>query len=186
MGVVAANTVTFSAGATVRAFIYGNNVPAALSTLVNLGSIKHEVTFNVEQTFRQKKDGFPQVVIAEAIDQQTARLELVLQEWKQYNIQVAFGLRNTDVTAAVSGGRTYRTYPIGRVGRTRYNTVAFTEELANGGRTELIMWRARIGLRGNLSFHSVNEGADLPIVIEANYDPTRRELMTMREWTPTV
>lgn len=67
--------------------------------------------------------------------------------------------------------------PIGKRASVVYKTVKVEEELTNGGKHELIFWKARVGFRGGLNLNAEGESsADLPMVVEALYDPAHGEL----------
>ena len=247
------NAVTFSAGSQIFIGAYGTP-PQALPLI---GLLAADVAFNAEQTMRQKMDRFPEVVVAESIQGQSANIDLTAREWTDSNLQLGLGLESEDVTAYAGGdqrlsesvsfngagvaalaqplkagetltltsddetttynagtdyvalprdlqGRTliYRlegnipagtalrasyTYqergrtvmPVGRRATVVYRTVRVVEEFTNGGRAELIMWRARVGIRGAFSFNSAENSGDIPLVAQALFDPAKDELASL-------
>jgi hypothetical protein len=92
--VINPNAVTFTAGTAIKLAKYGT----ARAALVFMGLLAQGVTANMEQTTRQKKDGFPEVVVAEALQAQSMTLEATLREWRKATIAPAFGMLDTDVT----------------------------------------------------------------------------------------
>lgn len=77
---------------------------------------------------------------------------------------------------------TRREYPVGQVATIRYWTVKLVEEFTTGAKAEVWVPKARIGLRGNIAFNSVEEGMELPIAIQAVRDPTAPALLIVREY----
>lgn len=245
--------VTFSAGSRVRVGTQG----APSSALRYVGLLGEQMPFNVEQSIRQKMDRFPEVVVAESIQGQSARAEPVFREWTRENMLLALGLEAADVTDIAGGDQTISearaltnglaltsypvkqgesvtvrsedgattyapgtdffvvprdlegrtlvvrnvggnipagegvtidyTYesrkrtvmPIGRRATVTYYTVEIEEEYTNGSSILLRFHRARIGLRGNLAMQGAEDGADLPVAIQALFDPTQDELASL-------
>ena len=97
--VVDETKVGFSAGA--RAFWGPVGTPEA--SLNPLGLIGADATLNIGQTTRQKFDGQPRLLVKQAIDQQSAQIQLVLHEMTQDNLALALGLENTDLIASAPG-----------------------------------------------------------------------------------
>ena len=247
------NDVTFSAGSAVYIGPYGTSV----QELALIGLLAADMSLNVEQTVRQKMDRFPEVVVAESIQAQSARAELTVREWNDENLKLAFGLTADDVTTHPGGdqnvtqaatfrddlivlenpikpgeavtlttpdgvtiytagadyvtvprdlqGRTlvYRlaagaipagadvqasytytergrtVHPIGRRATVVYRTVRIVEELTSGGKTEVVMWRARVGVRGAFAMNAAENSGDIPLVAQALYDPAHDELASL-------
>ena len=96
---VNAGAVTFSAGSRVKVGAVG----APSSSLAYMGLLGDSVTFNVEQSVRQKMDRYPEVVVAESIQGQSARLEFTIREWTRLNIMRSLGLEAADVTDVAGG-----------------------------------------------------------------------------------
>lgn len=189
---VNADAVTFSAGARVAVGVRTSpvtlqNLETGLSAAVPVGLLGADITFNLEQTVRQKMDRFPEVVVAEAVQAQNASAELVLREWTNANLLLALGLEAIDTTdVAASPGpppvEAYREFPVGRRSTVVYRIVRITEHLANGHRYEAIFWRARLGARGALQLNSVDQGADLPIIVQALFEPAVNALVSLRNY----
>lgn len=87
--------VQFSKGA--RVLI--GAVDAAKGACTPVGLLGADATLNINPTYRQKQDRFPEVVVAEAIQAVTAEGRFVLREWTTDNLRLALGLGVGDVTA---------------------------------------------------------------------------------------
>lgn len=190
---VNADAVVFSAGAIVRVGARTSPVTSAslntdLAAATAVGLLGADVSFNIEQTVRQKMDRFPEVVVAEAMQAQNASAELVLREWTNANLMLALGLETADVTAvAASPGpppvEAHQEMQIGRRATVVYRIVMITEHLTNGRRYEAIFWRARLGARGALQLNSVDQGADIPLIVQATFEPVNNTLVTLRNYS---
>ncbi|GIV82200.1 MAG: hypothetical protein KatS3mg051_1554 [Anaerolineae bacterium] len=97
--VVDATKVGFSAGA--RAFWGPVGTPENL--LNPLGLIGADATLNISQTTRQKFDGQPRLLVKQAIDQQSAQIQLVMHEMTVDNLSLALGLEASDLIASAPG-----------------------------------------------------------------------------------
>ena len=86
--------VQFSKGA--RVLIGAVDAPKAACTPVGL--LGADATLNINPTYRQKMDRFPEVIVAEAIQSITAEARFVLREWTTDNLRLALGLATSDVT----------------------------------------------------------------------------------------
>lgn len=91
--------VGFSAGA--RSFWGPLGTPENL--LQPLGLIGADATLNISQTTRQKFDGQPRLLVKQAIDQQSAQIQLVMHEMTQDNLSLALGLEAADLIASAPG-----------------------------------------------------------------------------------
>jgi hypothetical protein len=91
--------VGFSAGARV----FEGDLGAAEASLRPMGLLGADATLNIGQTTRQKQDRFPQVIVAQAILQQSAEMSAVLHELTVDNLRAAFGLEAADLTATAGG-----------------------------------------------------------------------------------
>lgn len=89
-----ANKVMFSKGA--RVLI--GAVDAAKAACTPVGLLGADASLNINPTYRQKQDRFPEVVVAEAIQSVTAEGRFVLREWTKQNLIYALGLAAADVT----------------------------------------------------------------------------------------
>lgn len=76
-------------------------------------------------------------------------------------------------------GRQQTVMPIGRRATVKYYAVEFEEEYTNGTMVKLRFHRARIGLRGSLNMQGAEDSADLPIAVQALFDPTQNELASL-------
>lgn len=95
MPTVDGNKVTFSAKTRLYAALYGT----ADASLVHLGLLGQNATLSFNQQMRTKKDGFPEVEVAAAIQSQDGTMQCVLREWGKEQIALAFGLdKATDIT----------------------------------------------------------------------------------------
>jgi hypothetical protein len=94
MNVVNANSVTFSKNTKLKLAQYGT----ARAALILMGLLGQGLTVNAEQTLREKKDGFPEVIVASAIQAHALSLEAQLREWRKETIMPAFGMINSDIT----------------------------------------------------------------------------------------
>ena len=94
MGLVSPNSVTFSASTRLKLAKYGT----ARSALLLMGLLGQGITVNADQTLREKKDGFPEVVVAQALQSQGMSIECLLREWRKDTITAALGMIDTDVT----------------------------------------------------------------------------------------
>jgi hypothetical protein len=262
MPTVAPARVTFSA----KTRLYYGVQGTADASLAHFGLLGQSAVMNLEQTFRQKMDQFPEVEVASAIQAQSGSMEAVLREWKRDALLMGFGLHASDITeaagadtvvaasagepvtfdaagiavlsrpmkigetlavnAAAGGGGTastngtdyylvprdkegrtllvrvtggnisagatvyvaytyntpaYESFPIGRIGQSRYWSLRLEEDFTNGGRMVIYIPRARIGLRGGLNLNAP-EGADMPVTIQALFDTTADALMTIRNY----
>src|SRR5690606_22699863 len=86
--------VQFSKGA--RVLI--GAVDAAKGSCTPVGLLGADATLNINPTYRQKQDRFPEVIVAEAIQSVTAEGRFVLREWTKENLRLALGLATDDVT----------------------------------------------------------------------------------------
>jgi len=86
--------VTFSAKTRLYYGIQGT--PDA--SLAHFGLLGQSATMNLDQTFRQKMDQFPEVEVASAIQAQSGSMEAVLREWKRDALLMGLGLHSTDIT----------------------------------------------------------------------------------------
>lgn len=257
MPVVTPSKVTFPA----KTRLYFGEYGTPDAALAHFGLLGADANLNLDQTFRQKMDMFPEVEVASAIQAQSGSMEALLREWKKPALLMGLGLHSADVTEAAGGdttitaeehtfgpsgyivlsqplklgeavtvtpdpvdtafaagtdyvvverdaeGRTlivriagggigasasvlvtydtntpaFTEYPVGRIAQSRYWTIRLEEDLTNGGRTEVRIHRARIGLRGGLALNAA-EGADMPVTIQALFDPTNDELMSIRDY----
>lgn len=75
-----------------------------------------------------------------------------------------------------------RIFPVGKVAQVRYRTLKLVEPFTNGGKAEIMIWKAQIGIRGSLALNAAENGADLPIVVNALFDPARGELASLRDY----
>lgn len=91
--------VTFSAGSRVKV----GPVGTSSSGLSYMGLLGDTVTFAAEQSVRQKLDRYPEVVVAESIQSQSARLEFTIREWTRLNLMRSLGLEAADVTDVAGG-----------------------------------------------------------------------------------
>jgi hypothetical protein len=99
MPVVNGTKVTFSA----KSRLYMGEYGTADAALAAIGLLGQDAQMNLEQTFRQKMDGFPEVPAAEAIQAQNGSMDAVLREWKKDALLLALGLHSTDITEAAGG-----------------------------------------------------------------------------------
>lgn len=99
MPLVNGNRVTFSAKSRLYMGVYGT----ADANLAAIGLLGQDAQMNLEQTFRQKMDGFPEVPAAEAIQAQNGSMDAVLREWGQETLLLALGLQQSDITIAAGG-----------------------------------------------------------------------------------
>lgn len=259
MPVVAGNRVTFPARTRLYFGVYGT----ADVALTHFGLLGQNANMNLEQTFRQKIDGFPEVPVAEAIQAQAGSMEALLRELKKDALLLGLGLHESDIEEAAGGdevvedeavefnandvgvlahpikigeavtvddgdtttytegtdyflvprdleGRSYlvridggaipaegtvyvdytwnqpeyQEFPIGQIGQVRYWTIRLEEDLTNGGRTEVRLHKARVGIRGAVPFNAP-EGADIPVTIQALFDESRDQLMSWRNVEPS-
>ena len=174
------NAVVFSA--TTQVFVKPYGAPD--SKYRPVGLLGQNAQLQIEEAVREKKDFFPEVPVAVAVQSRSARLEATLREWESDNVAIAFGLTDNDFTVSTDGGTTTESVKVGLSGRVNYFTVRLEELLTNGWTREVILHKARIGLRGGLSFASVEEGGDIPIVINAVYDPAAEALLTINTKKP--
>ena len=91
--------VGFSAGAR----IFSGATTDTEAALRPVGLLGADATLNIGQTTRQKMDRFPQVVVAQAILQQSAQMQAVLHEVTKENLRDAFGLETADLTDTTGG-----------------------------------------------------------------------------------
>lgn len=89
-----ADKVMFSKGARVLV----GAVDAAKALCTPVGLLGADASLNLNPTYRQKRDRFPQVIVAEAVDEVTAEGRFVLREWDKDNLRLALGLATSDVT----------------------------------------------------------------------------------------
>lgn len=89
-----ADKVMFSKGARVLV----GAVDAAKALCTPVGLLGADASLNLNPTYRQKRDRFPQVIVAEAVDEVTAEARFVLREWDKDNLRLALGLATADVT----------------------------------------------------------------------------------------
>src|SRR5690606_12289480 len=73
-------------------------VDAAKGACTPVGLLGADATLNINPTYRQKQDRFPEVIVAEAIQSVTAEGRFVLREWTKENLHLALGLATDDVT----------------------------------------------------------------------------------------
>src|SRR5690606_40642960 len=85
--------VQFSKGA--RVLI--GAVDAAKGSCTPVGLLGADASLNINPTYRQKQDRFPEVVVAEAIQSVAAEGRFVLREWTKENLRLALGLATSDV-----------------------------------------------------------------------------------------
>lgn len=93
------NKIGFSAGAR----MFEGPVGATEASLRPLGLLGADATLNIGQTTKQKLDRAPKVVVKQAIDQQSAQIQVVLHEITSDNLRLSFGLDNSDLTALAGG-----------------------------------------------------------------------------------
>ncbi|NJK43220.1 MAG: hypothetical protein HC933_02200 [Pleurocapsa sp. SU_196_0] len=137
MTVVNSNAVTFSGKTKLRIGKYGTN----RGSLPLVGLIAQGASLNLEQTLRTKKDGFPEVDVAQAIQAQAGTLETQLMEYRKENIATAFGLYlDTDVTETVGADVavtneviTFNANGVAALNRPRKTSVAIVVEPVGGG-----------------------------------------------------
>lgn len=89
-----ADKVMFSKGARVLV----GAVDAAKASCTPVGLLGADASLNLNPTYRQKRDQFPQVIVAEALNEVTAEGRFVLREWDKDNLRLALGLSTDDVT----------------------------------------------------------------------------------------
>lgn len=174
------NAVVFSA--TTQVFVKPYGAPD--SQYRPVGLLGQNAQLQVEEAVREKKDFFPEVPVAVAVQSRSARLEATLREWESDNVAIAFGLTDSDFTATTDQTTLTESVKVGLSGKVNYFTVRLEELLTNGWTREVVLHKARIGLRGGLSFASVEEGGDIPIVINAVYDPAADALLTINTKKP--
>lgn len=172
--------VTFSASTQVYVKPYG----AGDDQYRPLGLLGTNATLQVEEQVREKRDFYPEVPVAVAVQSRSARLEATVREWTTDNIALAFGLADDDYTAQTGPEGTVETVTVGLGGTINYYTVKLVETLTNGWTREVVLHKARVGLRGGLAFASAEEGGDIPIVVNAVFDPTTNALLTIRTVKP--
>lgn len=93
------NQIGFSAGAR----LFEGPLGSPESGLRPLGLLGADATLNIGQTTRQKRDRAPQVVVKQAIDQQSGQIQAVLHEINQDNLRLGLGLDVSDLIAAAGG-----------------------------------------------------------------------------------
>jgi hypothetical protein len=250
MGFSTANAekVMFSKGARVLV----GAVDAAKAACTPVGLLGADATLNINPTYRQKQDRFPEVIVAEAIQSVTAEGRFVLREWTKENLRLALGLATDDVTdvagvevnvvdeahtvdaagkvvinrvdlsnivvkegaatlvlntdyvvvetttqtliVALSGGAiapldtllisydytpvAHSILPIGKASAPTYYGVWIEEELTGSAtaRSDFQIYKARIGLDGGFNINNAEQGADIPIVIQAVLASGKTEL----------
>lgn len=96
---VDSSKVGFSAGA--RCFWGPVGTPEA--ALNPLGLIGADATLNISQTTRQKFDCQPRLLVKQAVEQQSAEIQLVMHEMTEANLQLALGLEPADLTTFTPG-----------------------------------------------------------------------------------
>jgi hypothetical protein len=189
---VNAQDVTFSAGSRVEVGtrttpVTSSSLTTDLDSLTPIGLLAANMTFNIEQTVRQKMDMFPEVVVAEAVQAQAAAADLTVREWTNDNLMLALGLEGTDTTdVAQDAGPpvtpAYKELPIGRRATVVYRIVRITEYLTNGKYYEAIFWKARVGARAAIQMNAVEEGADIPLIVQAIFEPEKDMLVAIRNY----
>ncbi len=244
-----ANKVMFSKGA--RVLI--GAVEAAKAACTPVGLLGADASLNINPTYRQKQDRFPEVVVAEAIQSVTAEGRFVLREWTKQNLIYALGLAaadvtdvagspvnivddpatmgadgiltightgltnivvkdqtgvttyvlNTDYAVAEVDGKTliialgggisasddllvsydytpvaHSILPIGKASSPTYYGVWIEEELTGSAtaRSDYQIYKARIGIDGGFNINSAEQGADIPVIIQAVLSSGKTEL----------
>jgi hypothetical protein len=100
---------------------------------------------------------------------------------------LALGLEESDTTdVAQSAGPpvvpAYKELPIGRRATVVYRIVRITEYLTNGRFYEAVFWKARVGARAPIQLNAVEEGADIPLIIQAIFEPAKDMLVALRNY----
>jgi len=181
MPVVNPNAVAFSAAT--RVFVKPHGGPD--TAYVELGLLGQNAQLVVEETVREKRDFFPEVPVAVAVQAQSARLEFTVREWRSENVAFAFGAAPTDVTTTTGTEGTVESLGIGGARPVKYYTLKLEELMTNGQTRRVVLHKVRLGIRGGLSFASVEEGGDIPMVANAVYDPAAGKLLTIETITPS-